>query len=97
MLTLAVALTMITMAECDGLPTHNGTIPERPLEVCRNNNNTVYSEHFKYLLAILVRQWTYLQCSQFGQLRITQQDGMFGNRVTERYRHQVCTEAFGPR
>lgn len=21
---------------------------------------------------------------------------MFGNHVTERYRHQICTEAFGP-
>jgi hypothetical protein len=42
-----------------------------------------------------LRQFLYLQCTQFGNLRTNTNGGMFGNRITEEYRQRMCMDSFG--
>lgn len=41
------------------------------------------------------RQFLYLQCMQLGQLRVSQEDGLFGHHITADYRRRMCEDAFG--
>lgn len=41
------------------------------------------------------RQLTYLQCTEFGQLKTTNPYSMFGNHVTQEYRQIICENTFG--
>ena len=46
-------------------------------------------------ICFTVRQFLYLQCTQFGNLRTNTNGGMFGRRITEEYRQRMCMDSFG--
>lgn len=48
----------------------------------------------KFAFQFTVRQFLYLQCSQFGSLRTTTGVRIF-DRVTEEYRRRMCEDSFG--
>lgn len=92
---------MIIMEKLDGYQMRIGTIQELQQDV-HNINFTMISfllltvtRHFLLNHCPLVRQWTYLQCTQLGQFRTITSSGSFGHRLNEAFYFKLCRDAFG--